>query len=273
MTRLVHLTDLHFGLERTELVAPLREAITSCLPDFVAVSGDLTHRARHGQFQQAMAFLHGLGLPFLVIPGNHDVPLFNLPARILMPFGGYRTTVQDDLAPMAQAGPLRLYGANTADPTRWRRGRLRQRELDRICRAAAAAPPEAINILVCHHPLEEPPGFDRGETRGARAARPVLAASGIRIVLSGHLHHWAPGLGIAPGQPRPLFQMQTGTALCAREGETDHGFAVLDIEGPLLTVTPWLLEPEAGAFSPRPPYSFAFRDGLWHVDGRTRPAS
>lgn len=269
MTRLVHLTDLHFGLERGDLVAPLRRAITSCRPDFVVVSGDLTHRARHGQFQRAMAFLHGLGLPFLIIPGNHDVPLFNVAARIFAPFRSYRAGASPDLAPVAEVGPLRLYGTNTADPWRWRRGRLRRAEIDRILRTARAAPPGAINVLVCHHPLEEPPGFDRGETLGARAALPALAEAGIRIVLSGHLHHWSIGLGIGRDRPRPLFQLQAGTALCAREGERDHGFAVLDVEGPLLTVTPWIHDGVAGAFIERPQLAFSFHNGLWHSAART----
>ncbi|MCF1709857.1 metallophosphoesterase [Tabrizicola sp. J26] len=272
MTRLVHLTDLHFGLERADLIDPLREALTVCLPDFVAVSGDLTHRARHGQFQRAMTFLHGLGLPFLVIPGNHDVPLINLAARLFAPFRSYRAGASPDLAPFAEVGPLRLYGTNTADPWRWRRGRLRRAEIDRILQAARTSPPEAINILVCHHPLEEPPGFDRGETRGARAALPALAEAGIRIVLSGHLHHWSIGLGIGLDRPRPLFQMQCGTALCARAGESDHGFAVLDVEGPHLSVTPWIHAPATNAFAPRPAQAFTFRDGLWHSDTKASPA-
>ena len=271
MTRLVHLTDLHFGMEHDALVGPLRNAVTGCLPDLVAVSGDLTHRARRGQFQRAMTFLHGLGVPFLIIPGNHDVPLFNLFARFIAPFHGYRAEAATELAPMVKVGDLHLFGANTAAPWRWRRGRLREHELGRILSAARTAPSGTVKILICHHPLEVPPGFVRGETKGARAARSALAEAGVTIVLSGHLHHWSTGLGIGPDSPRPLFQMQTGTALCAREGETHHGFAVLDIEGPQLSATPWFHDPARGDFGPSATQTFSFRDGLWHCAGAARP--
>jgi hypothetical protein len=266
MTRIVHLTDLHFGLERAELVPPLHEAILACHPDLVVVSGDLTQRARRGQFAQAMGFMRDLRLPVMVIPGNHDVPLYNLFARFLDPFGGFRRGAATDLTPMVQTGRLRLFGMNTADPFSWRRGIARKAEVDRVIRALRAGPPDAVNILVCHHPLEEPPGFERGETQGAAEAMTRLADAGLHLVLSGHLHHWSVGLGIGDGQSRRLFQMQTGTALCARAGERDHGFAVLDLWGSDLQVTPWIFDEAQGHFVAGPTQSFQRQDGYWRSD-------
>ncbi|RWR06586.1 metallophosphoesterase family protein [Paenirhodobacter populi] len=264
MTRLVHLTDLHFGRERADLVAPLQEAVRACAPDLVIVSGDLSHRARRAQFRRAMAFLRGLDLPFLTIPGNHDVPLFNLLARMLFPFRGYCRAVPGSMTPEAELGPLRIFSANTADPHSLRRGILRGRDLKRICAGMRRTPGDGVNILVCHHPLREPPGFERGETKGAAQALPQLQAAGLQIVLSGHLHHWAIGLGITPETPQPILQVQTGTALCGRVGETDHGFSVLDIRPGDVTVTPWLAD-EASCFRPAAPHCYLRRDGLWHI--------
>ncbi len=263
MTRLVHLTDLHFGLHRADLVAPLRDAVLAARPDVIVASGDLSQRARRGQFGAAMAFLRGLGVPFMVIPGNHDVPLYNLVARWLAPLAGYRRGASEDVTPTLAIGRLRLYGINTADPFQWRGGIARPDEVERVCRAMTAERDDVTNILVAHHPFEEPPTFQRGETRGARAAMEQLAAAGLHVILSGHLHHWTVGLGIDGTAGRSLFQMQTGTALCAREGERDHGFAVLEVAPDRLAVTPWRIDEARMAFVPQDRQGFARAQGLW----------
>jgi len=267
LTRLIHLTDLHFGLHRPSLVQPLRAAILANTPDVVVASGDLTHRARAGQFRQAMAFLRDLGVRIMVVPGNHDMPLFDLFTRLLHPFGPYRAGVSGDLAPMLQVGRLRLFGINTADPFSRRGGVVRAGEVDRICRAMRAGPQDVTNILVCHHPMEEPPGFERGETRGAPAAMAQLAAAGLHMALSGHLHHWQTGLGISDSATRKIFQMQTGTALCDRLRERDHGFTVMDVGADRVSVTPWIVSQATQQFEARPAARFARHDGHWHRVG------
>ena len=272
MTRLLHLTDLHFGLHRAELVQPLCDAILANRPDVVVVSGDLTQRALAGQFRAAMAFLRGLGIAFMVIPGNHDLPVFNPLARLLNPFGAYRRGAAQDLTPVLHVGRLRLFGVNTADPLRWRGGVARRAEVDRVCRAMREGPQDVTNVLVCHHPFEEPPGFERGETDGARVATEQLTAAGLHVILSGHLHHWTVGLGIVdpsisdtPG--RPIFQIQTGTALCSRTGERDHGFSVMDFDGFALSVTPWIIDEAQGSFVPQARSAFVYLDGIWYERG------
>lgn len=266
MTRLVHLTDLHFGVERGELVAPLAAAVRENRPDLVVVSGDLTQRSRRGQFVSAMAFLRGLELPLMLIPGNHDIPLFNVISRLIAPYRGYRRAVSRDLAPALQLGGLRLFGTNTVNPWRVRSGVLRPDEVERIATALRRTAGESMNILVCHHPIEEPPGFDRGETRGAREGIERLLDAGLHGVLSGHLHAWQFGLGITGAAPRRLLQVQTGTALCGRLGERDHGFSVLDITAGHLGVTPWGVDESALAYIPLAPRRFALRGGLWHLE-------
>lgn len=264
MTRLLHLTDLHFGLHRAALVLPLRAAIFENQPDVVVVSGDLTQRALAGQFRAAMAFLRDLNLNFMVIPGNHDLPAYNPIARLVNPFGAYRRGASQDLTPTMQVGRLRLFGVNTADPFKWRGGIARADQIAHVCQAMRDGPEDVINILVSHHPFEEPPGFERGETQGAQAATQDLTAAGLHVILSGHLHHWNIGLGITDTARRPLFQIQTGTALCSRTGERDHGFSVMDFEGAALRVTPWLLDEAKGRFAPQLPASFDYRGGMWH---------
>src|SRR5436190_8754647 len=91
---IAHLSDLHFGRVAPETLSPLRDAVASLRPDLVAVSGDLTQRARKRQFQQARDFLDSLPGPQVVVPGNHDVPLYNVLARWLWPLENYRRHIE-----------------------------------------------------------------------------------------------------------------------------------------------------------------------------------
>ncbi|WP_322994191.1 metallophosphoesterase [Castellaniella sp.] len=270
MTRLIHLTDLHFGAERVDLLAPLVAALRHCDADFIVVSGDLTHRARPEQFRAAMAFLAHLQKPTLTVPGNHDVPLWNFPLRFIDPFRRYRMGTVPVSRSAIQVGRFRLFHANTADPYRWRSGVLREDDVLRVERQlkqATETPQEesVLNVLVCHHPIEEPPGFDRGETRGASEGILRLVNACLHVVLTGHLHHWQIGLGITARTPHRLLQIQSGTALCGRAGEKKHGFAVLDLEDDRLIITPWIIDEAAVQFRPAAPAAFRKEQGLWHI--------
>jgi len=273
VTRIVHLTDLHFGCEAPGLVAPLQAAIRQARPDLVVVTGDLSHRARAAQFRAAVAFLDGLAARYVTMPGNHDVPLFDLAARVLWPFRGWRRAVGAGQGLQVACGAARVFCANTADPWRWRRGVLRAREQqqmrDWLAQGTGGMVNDggAVNILACHHPLVVPPGFDRGETRGAAAALPLLAGAGVQVVLSGHLHHWDIGPGITATTSGPVLHVQTGTALCGRAGERDHGFAVLEVAPGAVAVTPWQHDSATGAFVPQSAQRFRRANGGWLRDG------
>ena len=97
MRSIVHLSDIHFGRVDPLVINPLIEAVNGLKPDLVAVSGDLTQRARSQQFKEARAFLDHLPKPQIIVPGNHDVPLHNVFARFLQPLRKYRRYITDDL--------------------------------------------------------------------------------------------------------------------------------------------------------------------------------
>ena len=120
MRTLVHLSDLHFGRVDAALLAPLRALVERLEPDVVVVSGDLTQRARSGQFQQARVFLDSLPGPQIVVPGNHDVPLYNVFSRFLTPLVKYRRHVTDDLSPEYVDEEIAVLGINTARSLRSR---------------------------------------------------------------------------------------------------------------------------------------------------------
>ncbi len=114
MRTIVHLSDLHFGRFDDNLVAPLLAVILEIAPDLVVISGDLTQRARPREFQQARAFLDLIGRPLLVVPGNHDVPLFNVAEKIVDPLRRYRRYITTDLAPVFEDEEMIAVGINSA---------------------------------------------------------------------------------------------------------------------------------------------------------------
>ncbi len=100
MRTIAHMSDLHFGRTDSTVVKALITFVNEIKPDLVAVSGDLTQRARSWQFQEARAFLDALPKPQIVIPGNHDVPLYNVFARFVSPLDKYRRYITDHLCPV-----------------------------------------------------------------------------------------------------------------------------------------------------------------------------
>jgi 3',5'-cyclic AMP phosphodiesterase CpdA len=190
MQTIVHLSDIHFGRVDSRIIAPLIQAIRTIAPNLVAVSGDLTQRARRSQFQQARAFVDQLPFPLLVVPGNHDVPLYNIAARFLNPYGSYRRHIDRNLEPVFENDEIIAIGLNSARVLPLRgAGRLNQQQVARGAARLRLAPPDAIKIVVTHHPFDLPEGHRADHLIGrADTAMQHLAAAGADIFLAGHLH-------------------------------------------------------------------------------------
>ena len=138
MRTIVHLSDLHFGRLDPRLVQPLLAAIRDLSPELVAISGDLTQRARRTQFAEARSFIQALELPHLVVPGNHDVPLYDIARRFLRPLARYREFVADDLEPSVD-DEIAVIGLNSARSLTFGRGRLNARQISARPSACAAS--------------------------------------------------------------------------------------------------------------------------------------
>lgn len=237
MTRIAHISDLHFGREDHELLLPLREAIRSAAPDLVAVSGDLTQRARPGQFRDARAFLDALGPPWIAVPGNHDIPLDEVWHRAVHPFRRYRRTISDDLAPRWSNGLVNLEALNTADPLAWQRGRVRSRQLRRAIAAFRAAGDAKINVVMAHHPFEHGPDVEKRLMKHASRAVEHLAAAGADVILSGHLHRWHAEAFLSRKVGARVLQVHVGTGLSTRRRDQENDFALLSIAPGQVEVT------------------------------------
>ncbi|MDQ1898998.1 metallophosphoesterase [Paracoccus sp. WLY502] len=259
MIRIAHLSDLHFGYHRADLVEPLLDHVNGARADLVVITGDLTHRARAAQYAQAAAFLERIRAPLLVIPGNHDVPLYNLPVRFLMPWRGFRQAVGSDLTPTRKLGPVRVLGLNSVDPFAVQRGIIRDGEIRRLERSLDR---NGMNIVALHHPLEHLAQVDKELSRRAPQALARLERAGAQIALSGHLHVWATGAMLDQTAHPGLLQVQGGSALCGRLSDRQNEFAVLQIDSPFLSIERHIAPMGQGFNSPEHEY-FSRESGVW----------
>jgi 3',5'-cyclic AMP phosphodiesterase CpdA len=190
MRTIVHTSDLHFPRVDAQVMAALSASINALAPDLVVVSGDLTQRARRSQFAKAAAFLASLQPPILVVPGNHDVPMFNIPARLLTPFAEYRRSIADDLEPVFEDPELLVVGLNSVRTVLFSdEGRLNVGQAERGAERLRQVPADVMKIVVTHHPFDVPQGAREDKMIGrSRMAMERLAAAGADMFLAGHLH-------------------------------------------------------------------------------------
>ncbi|WP_374300750.1 metallophosphoesterase [Paracoccus sp. (in: a-proteobacteria)] len=260
MTRIVHLSDLHFGFHRARLLDHLLERVNHARADLVVLTGDITHRGRSAQYAQAAAFLSRIEAPLMAVPGNHDVPLYNLPMRYLMPYAAYRRAMGPELSPTRQAGGVRVLGMNSVDPFAVQRGIVRDGEIGRL---TGGLDPTAMNVVAMHHPLEHLAQVDKELSRRAPEALARLERAGVQIVLSGHLHVWATGAMLDQTTHPGVLQIQGGTALCARVSDRQNEFAVLQIDGTLLTIERHIAPMDEPSFRPPEYEHFSRESGIW----------
>jgi 3',5'-cyclic AMP phosphodiesterase CpdA len=237
MRTIVHISDLHFGRIRPDLLTPLLNGIHTAAPDLVAVSGDLTQRARARQFAAARDFLAALPAPVLVVPGNHDVPLDAFWTRLLLPWRRYRRWISRELEPSFRDDEIAVVGINSATPFTWERGWITRRAAARACALFEPAGGRT-RIVVAHHPfVHAPEQQDRAPMRGAASSLDALAECGAEIFLSGHLHNWRADLHRRPASaPRSVLLVQAGTGLSTRLRGEGNDYNVLHIEPGTVTI-------------------------------------
>jgi len=186
---IAHLSDLHFGRVDPALLSPLILRLQSLAPDLVVVSGDLTQRAKPEQFRAARRFLDSLPGRVLAVPGNHDVPLYNVFQRAFQPFRKYRRFISAELEPCYVDGEIAVAGVNTARSAVFKGGRINQEQMGRLRSLLCPLPSAVTKIVVTHHPFDLPPGHhDRDLVGRAAEAMRMFAQCGADILLSGHLH-------------------------------------------------------------------------------------
>src|SRR3546814_2909036 len=221
---MAHLSDVQFGRHDPAVVAALETCLIERRPELVVVSGDFTQRARIDQYEEACAFVDRLeagGLPVLGVPGNHDVPLYDVVRRFVRPLSRYRRYIDEELCPWFESERLAVLGINTARSLTIKDGRINRDQM-RIIRDRFNAVPEAkTRILVTHHPLFAMPiGEEEGLTKRVGRHEDALLAvadAGVHILLAGHFHRsYVRSARDMVENAGPALVIQAGTATSTR---------------------------------------------------------
>ncbi|HEY6661789.1 MAG TPA: metallophosphoesterase [Sphingomicrobium sp.] len=277
MTRLLHLSDLHFGAHDDRLAAAVEQVADELKPDLIVVSGDFTQRARTEQFRDACEFLGRLrdrGHDVLGVPGNHDVPLYDVLRRFLSPLARYRRFIDDSLCPFVELPGVAVLGINTARSLTFKEGRINRDQVDFIRETFARTSEEVVRILVTHHPLF---ALKVGEQVERAIGRQELALdaveeSGVDMLLAGHGHHASSqDAGDLVTRAGGVLVVQAGTATSTRVREQEQSFNTIDIvreEQVTITVNAWT----GSAFEPTDARRYEWHDGRWVQQKAPEPA-
>jgi 3',5'-cyclic AMP phosphodiesterase CpdA len=276
MTRLVHLSDLHFGAHDERLVEAVDWQVDELKPDLVVISGDFTQRARTEQFRQACEFLDGLrerGHEVLGVPGNHDVPLYDVLRRFLSPLARYRRYIDETLCPFIELPGVAVLGINTARSLTFKDGRINENQVAFIRETFSRTPSQSFRVVVTHHPLFALTIGDEVERAIGRQelALDAIEDSGVDMLLAGHAHHASSqDAGDLVTRAGGVLVVQAGTATSKRVREQEQSFNTIDIaEGSAtVTVNAW----DGDDFRPVDAQRYEWVDGKWKLRKTAEPA-
>ncbi len=270
MPRLAHLSDLHFGAHDPAIVAAVERELDAAKPDLVVISGDFTQRAKTEQFQEACRFLERLrdaGHDVMAVPGNHDVPLYDVLRRFLSPLTRYRRFVDDVLCPYHQLPGAAVLGINTARSFTIKDGSINREQIEFVREQFERVPKDQVRVLVTHHPLFALPVDDAG-ILGKPLGRQELALDAVNdldvdLLLAGHNHrastHRASDLVTRAGG---ALVVQAGTATSVRLREEEQSFNLIDAEPGKISIA--LMRWMGERFEPGKPTQFRKEGDGWH---------
>ena len=266
--QIVHLADLHFGgLADIRQIEGLEKMLPDLRPDVVVIGGDVSQRARHGEFQRARAFVNLASETARVftMPGNHDVQWWRRPLVPAAPdaiYTKYRQYFGDDLTPTLDvpgaliASALTSYGLSLASVSNWRdfsvKGHLPRREVERVRDLFARAPADLARVLVVHHNVLRGDISQRMGLARWRAAQQRILDCGADVVLCGHDHQ--EGADVLGGK---VVVSTTGTLSVRTRGGRPSCFNFVTIDPSAVQITFFRWEAERGRFRPSDTFAFA----------------
>lgn len=215
MSVLLQVSDPHFGTEQPHVVEALVALAAQLRPDLVVLSGDITQRARAGQFAAARAAMDRLGAPLLALPGNHDIALFDLWSRFVRPYARYSAAFGPELAPVFASHDLLVIGVNTTRARRHKDGEVSDAQIDAVAQQVRRATPGQLRVVVVHQPIDVMREEDlTNRLHNHKAAQQAWSAAGADIVMGGHIH--LPYVMKLSGLKRSLWAVQAGTSVSSR---------------------------------------------------------
>ncbi len=256
---LLQISDLHFGPPYVEKVGAAVLRLAPMLKaDAVIVSGDLTQRAKRVQFEAARDFMAMLpAIPRLVIPGNHDVPLYRIYERMMNPHGLYKEIISEELNPVLRIKDAVIAGLDSTAPhTAISNGRIFISQLDNCAKVFRDAPENAIRIVVAHHHFAPAPDslHDSNMPKSKRAME-LFVDLKVELILGGHLHRAYVGnsLDFYPGKHRErgiiIAQCGTSTSRRGRGRETEkNSLNLIEFRSNTITITHYMYFHESDSF-------------------------
>jgi 3',5'-cyclic AMP phosphodiesterase CpdA len=257
MTAILQISDPHFGTEQPAVVEALVAFAHDLAPDVLVLSGDITQRARPKQFAAAAAFVRRLNVPeLLAIPGNHDIPLFDLARRFLDPYARYRREFGDSLEPRFSAPDCLVLCVKTTRRYRHVDGEISDEQRLRVARELESSKPSQLCVVVLHQPVAVPRASEEHNVvRGGLAAVRSWSQAGADVILAGHIHlpFVLPLHEVFAPLPRPIWAVNAGTAVSHRT-RRDAGNSVNVVrtspgEPRVAVVEQWTFSPASSAFA------------------------
>jgi 3',5'-cyclic AMP phosphodiesterase CpdA len=217
--------------------------------------------------------LRDRGHEVLGVPGNHDVPLYDVLRRFLSPLARYRRFIDDTLCPFIELPGVAVLGVNTARSLTFKDGRLNRDQVEFIRETFARTSGETLRILVTHHPLL---ALRVGEEVERAIGRQELALdaveeSGVDMLLAGHNHHaLSHDAGDLVTRAGGVLVVQAGTATSTRVREQEQSFNSVDIADGSATITvhAW----KGGDFTASDAQRYEWQDGRWRILKSAEPA-
>lgn len=266
MRTIVHLSDIHFGSINPLTVNPLIRAVREAGPDVVVVSGDLTQRAKPNQFLDARNFLAQLPSPQVVVPGNHDIPLYNVIDRFARPLDNYRRYISDTLEPYYANREIAVLGINTARSFAFKNGRISLKQIDHVRDRFCPLDERMVKVLVTHHPVDLPRQFAGQEVVGrAEHLMNVLAYCHADLLLAGHYHISHTG-DTATRYPIPGYRalvIHAGTATSVRGRGELNAFNVIRTALPFVEIDRHVWQRDIATFQLFRQERFQRTEGGW----------
>ena len=220
MSIVLQISDTHFGTEQPEVVEALLQLAKEHSPDLLVLSGDVTMRARRAEFRAAVSFLKRMPVSnILVLPGNHDIPLFNILGRLISPYQNHQRSFGSNLEPEFESPDLLVLCVNTTQPLRHTAGSVSLEQVDRVSRRLLTAKAEQLRIVVTHQPVHVTQASDhKNLLRGREAAIHAWSKAGADLILGGHIHlpHIRPLHQEFTDLQRPVWSVLAGTAVSTR---------------------------------------------------------
>ncbi len=233
MRTIIHLSDFHFLTADMEIASALRKQIADLKPDAVVVSGDLTQRAKPAEFAAIAGLIKQLPNVKVIVPGNHDIPLYNIWARFITPLKRYHKYISETVEPLYIDEEVTLIGINTARSLAFKGGRISQQQIAYIEKTIQEAPKDSLKFLITHHPLEDMWNNPTDQ----------LIEKGINAFLYGHRHK------SKFTRIKSALILQAGTATSTRYRNENNSFTVIKIDNGGVTANLLRWDKELKVFS------------------------